>query len=356
MTMFMNWFRSATAQKGRVSRINRMRTAHRRPCFEPLEARWVLSTFVVGTTADLFNPNDKPLSLRDAISAANAAPGSTVVIPAGAYNLTRLGAGEGANATGDLDITANMTIKSKSGKNDVTIDGQSLVSSNSDRIFDLHNQITVSMSGLTIANGMPTDTQGTIGGGILVENQGAKLTLTNCTVKNCRIKVTNPNLEGDGGGIFSAGSLTLVNCTVSNNTIAAQNGEGGGIYGNADVTLTNSTVTGNSAPSANNAGGGVYAETVTISQCTVTQNTTGGAGGGIFGTTVVVSKSHVDDNQANAVGGGIYAAFQSLVTANSTVNGNTAASYGGQLRRRHRRDSGQGDRRRQLGERQRCFG
>ena len=172
-------------------------------------------------------------------------PGSTVVIPAGTYSLTHLGAGEAANATGDLDITANMTLKSKSGKNNVTINGQSLVSLQSDRVFDICNKVTVSMSGLTITNGLPTAGTNRVGGGIRVQDSDAKLTLTKCVVTSCQAKENDPQY-GHGGGIASAGSLTLVNCTVSNNKIGNKSGYGGGIYGSRDVTLTGSTVTGNS--------------------------------------------------------------------------------------------------------------
>ena len=59
-------------------------------------------------------------SLRAAISAANsdAASGGcpagddtdTVTLPAGTYGLSRSGAGEDANSTGDLDVTENVTI------------------------------------------------------------------------------------------------------------------------------------------------------------------------------------------------------------------------------------------------------
>jgi CSLREA domain-containing protein len=50
-------------------------------------------------------------SLREAIDNANACAGAqTINLPAGGYILTLSGAGEDANATGDLDITDELTI------------------------------------------------------------------------------------------------------------------------------------------------------------------------------------------------------------------------------------------------------
>ena len=91
------------------------------PRLEDLEDRMVLSTFKVNTTLDtvavnLNNGKDATghVSLRSAIMAANAKPNSdTIIVPSGTYTLTLLGAGEDNDATGDLDIKSNLTIKGK---------------------------------------------------------------------------------------------------------------------------------------------------------------------------------------------------------------------------------------------------
>ena len=50
-------------------------------------------------------------SLREAIIAANAAPGAdTIILPAGIYTLAIAGAGDNVAATGDLDITDDLTL------------------------------------------------------------------------------------------------------------------------------------------------------------------------------------------------------------------------------------------------------
>ena len=53
---------------------------------------------------------------------------------------------------------------------------------------------------------------------------------------------------GNGGGIYSDGTLTLIDSTVSSNTAAFANGGGGGggIYSTGTLTLTESAVAGNS--------------------------------------------------------------------------------------------------------------
>src|SRR4051812_42787084 len=81
---------------------------------ERLESRIAPATFTVttfvdeldgGTAADPAGPDHK-LSLREAISAANATAGPDIIkLKAGTYAIGLIGAGEDANATGDFDIT-----------------------------------------------------------------------------------------------------------------------------------------------------------------------------------------------------------------------------------------------------------
>lgn len=65
-------------------------------------------------------------SLRESIMLANAQPGlDTVVLAAGTYQLTRPGAGEDANLTGDLDSTGPLEIVG-AGRSQTTILGVGL--------------------------------------------------------------------------------------------------------------------------------------------------------------------------------------------------------------------------------------
>src|SRR4051794_25172010 len=77
-----------------------------RAALEALEVRGLLTTFPVTTMVD-----GGAGSWRAAIIAANAAAGPDIVtVPAGTYTLSNGGANEDACATGDLDITGQLTI------------------------------------------------------------------------------------------------------------------------------------------------------------------------------------------------------------------------------------------------------
>src|SRR5262245_66428645 len=77
---------------------------------EALEGRLVPTTLAVTTFADVVNPNDGVLSLREAINAANALPGpDTIVLQAGVYKISLAGTDD-TNAAGDFDVTHPLTI------------------------------------------------------------------------------------------------------------------------------------------------------------------------------------------------------------------------------------------------------
>ncbi|HEX5714727.1 MAG TPA: CSLREA domain-containing protein [Thermoanaerobaculia bacterium] len=86
-----------------------------------LPSFWLLAlpvqaaVFTVTKTADSFDGVcDRDCSLREAVSAANLGVPTddtdVVVIPAGVYQLTRLGAGEDFNSSGDLDVNRRMIL------------------------------------------------------------------------------------------------------------------------------------------------------------------------------------------------------------------------------------------------------
>jgi hypothetical protein len=101
----------------------RLRRPRRQRIFEQLENRVLLSGLTLNVTteddivdasveevaAGKYGKEDK-LSLREAILAANAHPGSTIFLPAGTFVLAIPGSDEDDGATGDLDIRADMAI------------------------------------------------------------------------------------------------------------------------------------------------------------------------------------------------------------------------------------------------------
>ncbi|MDO8616726.1 MAG: right-handed parallel beta-helix repeat-containing protein [Dehalococcoidia bacterium] len=237
---------------------------------------------------------DANCSLREAIIAANAAAGAdTITLPAGPYNLTMAGVGDDAAATGDLDITDNLTINGAGAATTIiqACDSSGGPCTGVDRVFHVVSG-TVSISGVTIRNGNTAGFAG--GGGIL--NSGT-LTLTNSTVSG------NSANYSYGGGINneSAATLTVTNSTVSGNTAGCC----GGISNFGTTTFTNSTVSGNTTTSY---GGGIYKSsgTLTLTNSTVSGNSTGGDGGGIYnsGGTAEITNSTVSGNTADSDGNG----------------------------------------------------
>ncbi len=247
------------------------------------------ATFVVTKTADTADGTcDADCSLREAIIAANAAAGDdTITVPAGTYTLTIAGTDENVAATGDLDLTSNITING-AGAGSTIIDGGAL-----DRVFHVTGDDTVNISGVTVRNGSVA------GGGGGLRNDGGTLTITNSTVSG------NSATGGNhGGGLRNqSGAVTISNSTFSGNSATT----GGGLFNGLGytVTISNSTFSGNSATSGN--GGGI--------------NNQG---------TVTISNSTFSDNSASASGGGINnngtATLKNTIVANSTTGGNCSGT------------------------------
>jgi CSLREA domain-containing protein len=207
---------------------------------------------------------DNHCSLREAIQAANAEEGPDVILlSTGTYTLSVAGAGEDLDATGDLDISENVTLVGRDAVN-TSIDGAAV-----DRVFDVQAGSRLELIGLTVRNGRTIDgsgggirvlgelamTRGVVtgnhaqagsGGGIHGQGTGSKVTLVQSTVW---ANTTTVN----GGGLSIEGTVELVNSTLSSNTAA---NFGGGLYAtsHSDGEVLNSTITANIAAQ----GGGVY--------------------------------------------------------------------------------------------------
>src|SRR5262249_48092419 len=137
------------------------------------------------------------------------------------------------------------------------------------RVFDVGNSATVTIAGLTIANGSVIgDESGplNLGGGGILNQAGATLTLANCTVSNNTATASSDMVDVFGGGLLNEGTATVTSCTFSGNKALDGGGlslfggsAGGGIdnYGGATLTVTGSTFTGNQALS-----NGTFTETI----------------------------------------------------------------------------------------------
>jgi uncharacterized repeat protein (TIGR01451 family)/CSLREA domain-containing protein len=254
-------------------------------------------TFTVDSTTDAVDatPGDGicadasgHCTLRAAIQEANALAGAdTITLPTGVYTLTLTGAGEELAASGDLDISDDLTING-AGTNTTTIDGGGL-----DRVFDIapNGQTpAVTITNLTIRNGVAS---GAAGGAIRI-NRG------NVTLSGCNL--TGNRADVNGGAIANVGgTLTVDTCTLSAN-LATSNG--GGLFNVATAVLGQSTLSGNSASSL---GGGLY-----------------------NGATATLANSTLSGNNATLLGGGVYNALSSSATILfTTVALNIAPSGGG---------------------------
>ena len=259
---------------------------------------------------------DAHCSLREAISAANAAAGpDLVLLPAGTYTLSLTPAGEDLNAGGDLDVLDTVTITG-AGVGRTVLDAGGI-----DRALDVLG-VEATISGLTVRGGNTTPDGGGIrtagmlallgvdvvgnqaamaGGGISVNTAGGILEATNVTVRE--------NAASSGGGGINAfdGQVSLDGVTLSKNT--ADMVGGGMLNEGGTAQLTNVTFSGNAADED---GGGlrtISGGTSTLNNVTVTGNTADA------------------DGSSSGNGGGIVTRDGGMIeVANSIVAGNTDVS------------------------------
>lgn len=247
------------------------------------------ATITVNTTADEFDavPN-ATCSLREAIQSVNTGAdfggctivgsgGVTINLPVGTFTLTRNGANENLNATGDLDVTSDITLVG-AGATQTRINAASL--SPRDRVIHVVSG-NLTLQDLTITGGGVGNNAS--GAGVL--NQGTSLTIENSIV-HTNDKTGSP---GFGGGIaHESGTLTIRNSTIRNNSSFPRGGGVSVINTTTATNIENSTFNNNSCFDG---GGAIYTEgPVSISNVTFTANNCN-PGGAIrtFGALAVVT-------------------------------------------------------------------
>ena len=282
-------------------------------------------SFAVSKTADTNDGVcDADCSLREAIIASNASPGTdTINLPAGTFTLTIAGASEDASATGDLDVTDGLNIIGNTAATTI-INGNGLVTG--DRVFHILSGAPVEISRVTVQGGKAPAASN--GGGI--QNNGSQLTVEEAIVTNNTAGVSGDAIGARGGGINNgSGSTLVVDDTTFTNNNAIRNG--GGMAINGSATITNSIFTGNTA---NQAGGIATGGILTIEDSIISGNSaTGGDAGGITvesAATATISDAVVSGNTAVGAGGGIKSGGD-LTLEDSEVTGNSATSGGGIL-------------------------
>jgi CSLREA domain-containing protein len=291
-------------------------------------------------------------TLRAAIQEANALAGSDVIkLQKGLYMLTIFGPSENACATGDLDITDFLTITGKGAKNTFINGGKF------DRVFHIIGSISVTITDMTIQNGLATDDgygnkKNVYGGGIL-NDSASTLILKGITLSNNTAQ-GDVKAQGDvhvrGGGICNLGTLEITKSTLSNNgTVGGSDGAGGANFNEAGTAIISSTTISNNIASGVTigGGGGVYNHVgvLEIEKSTISNNTAStegdyGQGGGIENNgTLTITQSTISNNKATTDngggdGGGILSATfagEVVTITKSTISNNVARGIIGSL-------------------------
>lgn len=274
--------------------------------------------------------DDGPDSLRSVIAAPTTLDGDTVdltQVPVGCSAIT-LSTGAITVTQADLFLVDTATRPSQ-----LQIVGDN---GTTDRVINHTGSGTLSISGLTVANGYYLNTVAASGG--CIQSHGS-VTLLSSSVANCAAVATNGNARG--GGIVAAGSVSLLNSLVTGCTAKAtdlnQQAAGGGIYAYGGVATKYSALKGNKAmvsgSSAYHSSGGGMAISggpVWLYSSTVSENEAELGSAMILPVGVssgTISNSTVSDNTSTAITIGSYVP---LTLQNSTVAHNHASSrFGG---------------------------
>jgi CSLREA domain-containing protein/MYXO-CTERM domain-containing protein len=268
---------------------------------------------------------DADCSLREAVQAANLVPGSTVLVPAGHYRLTRPPPDRTLNNPGDgsggnLLVNAPMTITG-AGRDRTIIDARPPGAPQGvDRVLAVYVNGDLSLSGVTLTGGTLLAESGGFGidQGAGIQVLGGRLRIADSAV------VENFTKAAGGGLVIANNGPTPAVVEIARTTIADNRslGAGGGIFAiNGTVTITDSTIRGNR--SVRGGGGGV------MNMNTGSRQITPMALLRVLRSTIAdnVSGDPEIDPLAGGSGGGIYNSSGRLEVENSTITGNEATGF-----------------------------
>ncbi len=315
------------------------------------------SIYTVNSTLDLpdgdltdnacaTQPPNSVCTLRAAVMQANAHPGvDFIALPAGTYNLTRVGYDSNA-AYGDLDITDDLTIYNPAA-------GSVVINANGGVTFDRAFEViakSLNLSDLTIRNGNTPSYGGAIYAhsgslilySVIVQTNTAYLDGGGIYGDDSNLQISSVTLQGNtsqasGGGLALMGSsppypnLNIFDSTLVNNRALGGGSSGGGVNAYiANVLIQNSTFRNNLA----SAGGAVqYTAAVVgvrldMADSLIISNTASSLSGGglyFYGNTSIVDSQLISNVAPSA--GGMYAYFGTHVLNNVRVTNNAATSY-----------------------------
>jgi hypothetical protein len=237
-----------------------------RRCIEALEPRQLLATIYVdlnapGPVHDGSSWDTAYVDLQDALTAAVAGSGSSILVADGTYKPT-------ARTTPSDPRSATFSLK-----NGVGIYGGYAGASDPNAARDVAVYPTI-FSGDIGNVGSNSDNAYHVLRGSSTDSTAV---LDGCTITGGNATGSS---DSNGGGIYiSAGSPSIRNCTFIANAASSY---GGGIYDpSSSPSLANCTLVANSA----NAGGGMYnfsASSPTLANCDFRGNTASFGGGGLY--------------------------------------------------------------------------
>lgn len=168
-----------------------------------------------------------------------------------------------------------------------------------------------------------------------------------CVEDNTTLTARNTTISGnrEGSGSFAGQGLAaydstviLEGCTVSDHSNTCKVCSGGGIFiRNTKLSATNTRITGNRLSGSSTDGGGICADnsTVTLNNCTITENTAG-TGGGIYSMqSNVTSNGGIVRGNSASFDGGLSLGYSDLnldgveISQNSAVNGTGGIGFFG---------------------------
>jgi serralysin len=289
-----------------------------------LQVQAAAPTITVTTAADVVDPGDGKLSLREAVAKANATAAlDEIVFKPSLEGQTLVLTGGELVVTNDLAIDGYRDDDGSA----VTIDGN-----RNGRILKITGGGTdVDLRELTLTNA--NSGAGENGGAILVG--GGRLAMTGTTIRDNQAGAGYGSESGGaGGGIFAeAGSqVELIHSSLLGNE--AVYGSGGGLGTGAGVTLAirDCQVAGNRA-SGYGYGGGISLSpggSLVIQDSEFVGNSGGYFGGALslIGSSVTILRSTISGNSAT-YGGGIETHNSHTTLSDSTVEGNRIGGAAG---------------------------
>ena len=265
------------------------------------------NTYVVDTSADVVDPADGLLSLREALAEANA----NLTRPADPDVITFAASldGETLLLGGTELIVEDPVVIEGLGSDSLTIDADG-----KSRVFSIQGGVSAEISGLTLTGGS-------------ADYGGAILNAGNLDLRE--MVFSGNTATGGGGAIQNTNSLMVTGATFSDNS--APSGHGGGINNEGTVHVANTRFFGNSA----DFGGGVanHGE-ATVVNSLFADNHVSDNGGGMLNaawTIVTVDNCTFIRNSAGWYGGGLYCYWNCDATVNNSAfwdNENTVYARG----------------------------